>query len=145
MPPFFISCSPSFVRTRVTTIIGRQVYSDAQTRRVNCVNIRWYRQTVAKVRGTWCAKNDARILSSVGEFLSDAPFFGLSLCAEFQLANCACASGWSSTLEPRSNMALFGYPSSNSCFWSCQAHTRESRGLCKVSAVTICIASFPWG
>ena len=29
------------------------------------------------------------------EFLSDAPFFGLSLCTEFQLANCACASGWS--------------------------------------------------
>jgi len=38
------------------------------------------------------------------EFLSDAPFFGLSLCAEFQLANCACVSGWSSTLEPRSNL-----------------------------------------
>jgi len=30
-----------------------------------------------------------------GEFLSDAPFFGLSLCMEFQLANCTCASGWS--------------------------------------------------
>ena len=29
------------------------------------------------------------------EFLSDAPFVGLSLSAEFQLANCACASGWS--------------------------------------------------
>ena len=34
------------------------------------------------------------------EFLSDAPFFGLSLWTEFKLANCACASGWSSTLEP---------------------------------------------
>ena len=29
------------------------------------------------------------------EFLSDAPFFGLSLRTELQLANCACASGWS--------------------------------------------------
>ena len=29
------------------------------------------------------------------EFLSDAPFFGLSLWTEFKLANCACASGWS--------------------------------------------------
>ena len=30
-----------------------------------------------------------------GEFLSDAPFFGLSLWTEFKLVNCACASGWS--------------------------------------------------
>ena len=30
-----------------------------------------------------------------GEFLSDAPFFGLSLWTEFKLANCACVSGWS--------------------------------------------------
>ena len=29
------------------------------------------------------------------EFLSDAPFFGLSLWTEFKLANCTCASGWS--------------------------------------------------
>ena len=38
--------------------------------------------------------------TSGGEFLSDAPFFGLFLWTEFKLANCACASGWSSTLEP---------------------------------------------
>ena len=44
-------------------IIGRQVYSDAQTRRVN---IRRYRQTVAEVHGTWCTKNDARALFPVG-------------------------------------------------------------------------------
>ena len=41
-------------------IIGRQVYSDAQTWRENCVNVRRYCQTVAEVRGTWCTKNDAR-------------------------------------------------------------------------------------
>ena len=38
------------------------------------------------------------------EFLSDAPFFGLSLWTQFKLALCACASGWSSTLEPRSKL-----------------------------------------
>ena len=38
------------------------------------------------------------------EFLSDAPFFGLSLRMQFKLALCACASGWSSTLEPRSKL-----------------------------------------
>ena len=38
------------------------------------------------------------------EFLSDAPFFGLSLWTEFKLALCACVSGWSSTLEPRSKL-----------------------------------------
>ena len=48
------------------TIIGRQVYSDAQTWRENCVNIRQYRKTVAEVRGTWCTKKDTRTLSSVG-------------------------------------------------------------------------------
>ena len=37
---------------------------------------------------------------AVGEFLSDAPFFGLSLWTELKVANCACASGWSSTFEP---------------------------------------------
>ena len=47
-------------------IIGRQVYSDAQTRRENCVNIWRYRQTVVEVRSTWCTKNDARALSPVG-------------------------------------------------------------------------------
>ena len=38
------------------------------------------------------------------EFLSDAPFFGLSLWTQFKLALYACASGWSSTLEPRSKL-----------------------------------------
>ena len=38
------------------------------------------------------------------EFLSDAPFFGLSLWTQFKLALCACASGWSSTLEPRTKL-----------------------------------------
>ena len=47
-------------------IIGRQVYSDTQTRRENCVNIRRYHKTVAEVRGTWCTKNDARALFPVG-------------------------------------------------------------------------------
>ena len=76
--------------------------------------------------------NILRVLSTastrplpVGESLSDAPFFGLCLYAEFQPAKCACTSGWSSIL---------GYPTSNSWFW-------ESKGLWKVNAVTICIAS----
>ena len=47
-------------------IIGRQVYSDAQTRMENCINIWRYRQTVAEVRSTWCTKNDTRALSPVG-------------------------------------------------------------------------------
>ena len=47
-------------------IIGRQVYSDTQTRRENCVNIRRYHKTVAEVRGTRCTKNDARALFPVG-------------------------------------------------------------------------------
>ena len=46
-------------------IIGWQVYSDAQTWRKNCVNIRRYRKTVAEVCGAWCAKNDARSLFPV--------------------------------------------------------------------------------
>ena len=29
------------------------------------------------------------------KFLSDAPFFGFSLCTEFKLPNCACVNGWS--------------------------------------------------
>ena len=41
-------------------IIGQQVYSDAQMRRENCVNVRRYRKTVAEVCGIWCTKNDAR-------------------------------------------------------------------------------------
>ena len=43
------------------------------------------------------------------EFLSDAPFFGLSLWTEFKLANCACASGWSClmNLDLRSKFWLF--------------------------------------
>ena len=48
------------------TIIGRQLYSNAQTRRENCVDIRRYRKTVAEVHGTWCTKNDARSLFPVG-------------------------------------------------------------------------------
>ena len=36
-----------------------------------------------------------------GEFLSDSPFFGLSLWTEFKLANCASASGWKCLMEPR--------------------------------------------
>ena len=47
-------------------IIGRQVYSDAQTRWENCVNIRRDRQSVEEVHGTWCTKNDARALFPVG-------------------------------------------------------------------------------
>ena len=35
------------------------------------------------------------IYTTEGEFLSDAPFFRLSLWTEFKLANCACVSGWS--------------------------------------------------
>ena len=38
------------------------------------------------------------------EFLSDKPFFGLSLWTQFKLALCACVSGWSSTLESRSKL-----------------------------------------
>ena len=40
------------------------------------------------------------------EFLSDAPFFGLGLWTQFKLALCACASGCSSTLEPRGGWKL---------------------------------------
>ena len=47
-------------------IIGRQVYSDAQTRSEKCVNIRRYRKTVAEACGIWCTKNDARSLFPVG-------------------------------------------------------------------------------
>ena len=36
-----------------------------------------------------------RVSQVVREFLSDAPFFGLSLWTEFKLANCTCTSGWS--------------------------------------------------
>ena len=46
-------------------MIGRQVNSDAQTRREKCVNIRRYRPSGAEVRGTWCTKNDGRTLSPV--------------------------------------------------------------------------------
>ena len=46
----------------------------------------------------------AFVCYTVCEFLSDAPFFGLSLWTQFKLALCACASGWSSTLEPRSKL-----------------------------------------
>ena len=46
--------------------MGRQVYSDAETRRENCVNIRRNCRTVAEVCGTWCTKNDARSLFPVG-------------------------------------------------------------------------------
>ena len=44
-----------------------------------------------------------------GEFLSDAPFFGLSLWTESKLANCACASRWSClmNLDLRSKFWLF--------------------------------------
>ena len=56
--------APSKVEYKLT-IIDRQAYSDAQTRREKCVNIRWYRQTVAKVRGTCCTNNDAQALSLV--------------------------------------------------------------------------------
>ena len=43
------------------------------------------------------------------EFLSDAPFFGLSLWTEFKQANCACVSGWSClmNLDLRSKFWLF--------------------------------------
>ena len=46
---------------------------------------------------------------AVCEFLSDAPFFGLSLWTEFKLANCACASGWSClmNLDLRSKFVRF--------------------------------------
>ena len=63
---------------------------------------------------------DAYRDSPVREFLSDAPFFGLSS----SNWHCACVSGWSSTLEP----------------------TRSKLGdgsIYKASAVTICIASLP--
>ena len=42
------------------------MYSDAQTRRENCVNTRRYRKTVEEVRGTWCTKNDTRAFFAVG-------------------------------------------------------------------------------
>ena len=42
------------------------MYSDTQTRRENCVNIRRYRKAVAEVRSTWCTKNDACSLFLVG-------------------------------------------------------------------------------
>ena len=35
-------------------------------RRENCVNIRRYCKTVVEVCGTWCTKNDARLLFAVG-------------------------------------------------------------------------------
>jgi len=83
----------------------------------------------------------------VSEFLSDAPFFRLSLWMEFKLANCACASGWSQPLNLEANLetALFGVSNFERRFWSCLAHTWDSRGLYKASAITICIASLPWG
>ena len=40
------------------------------------------------------------------EFLSDAPFFGLSLWTESKLANCACASGWGCLMNL--DLSLFG-------------------------------------
>ena len=51
------------------SIIGRKVpvYSDTQTQRENCVNIRRYSKSVseAEVRGTWSTKNDARALCHI--------------------------------------------------------------------------------
>ena len=52
----------------------------------------------------------ARTQEPLSEFLSEAPFFGLSLCTEFQLANWACASAWEELFdEPRpSGIGRFG-------------------------------------
>ena len=49
------------------------------------------------------------VASTVREFLSDAPFFRLSLWTEFKLTNCACASGWSClmNLDLRSKFVHF--------------------------------------
>ena len=47
--------------------------------------------------------------TTVREFLSDAPFFGLSLCTEFQLANCACVSGWSCLTNLGIEVSPFGH------------------------------------
>ena len=85
---------------------------------------------------------------TVCEFLSDTPFFGLSVCTQFKLANCACTSGLGSTLEPWSKL---GY---GSIIWSIQLrtavfeaarHTPETVEALKGSTVTIFIDSLPWG
>ena len=55
---------------------------------------------------------------TVCEFLSDAPFFGLSLCTEFQLANCACASGWSCLMNLDLQESKFTFWLFQSC-WPC--------------------------
>ena len=55
----------------------------------------------------------------VREVLSDAPYFGLSLWTHFKLALCACASGWSSTVEPKKQTWIWlylEYPTLNSVF-----------------------------
>ena len=48
-------------------------------------------------------------------------------------------------LEANLEMALFGVSNFERRFWSCLSHAWDSRGLYKASAVTICIASLPWG
>ena len=54
------------------------------------------------------------------EFLSDAPFFGLSLCTEFQLANCACTSGWSCLMNLDLQESKFTFWPFQSC-WPCSS------------------------
>ena len=60
------TCSLISKPYRIVSNYRTTVYSDAQARRENCVNIQRYRKTVAEVPGTWCTKNDARALSPVG-------------------------------------------------------------------------------
>ena len=49
---------------------------------------------LATHRSGTSAMLSSKVNGPVGEFLSDAPFFGLSLWMELKVANCACASGW---------------------------------------------------
>ena len=83
------------------------------------------------------------------EFLSDAPFFGLDLCTQLKTGELSMhewveLNPWTLKQQPRRWLYL-EYPTLSTHFWSCKAVAWDSRGLHKVSAITICIALFPWG
>ena len=62
-----------------------------------------------------------REVSPGSEFLSDAPFFGLSLWTELKVANCACASGRSCLM----NLNLWLSSSLSSCWLRSRLVHRE--------------------